>query len=75
MWSRMKTCKSVVSKVLLGEADAGIVYLTDVTGDAQNELSVMGIPTELNVIATYPIAVLKSSQNTALAQAFLDYVL
>ncbi len=69
------TVKSVVSKVMLGEADAGIVYLTDVTGDAQNELDVMEIPTELNVIATYPIAVLKSSQNTALAQAFLDYVL
>lgn len=67
--------KSVVSKVLLSEADAGVVYLTDVTGDANNELLVIEIPSNLNVIATYPIAVLKSSQNAALAQAFVDYVL
>ena len=69
------TVKSVVSKVMLGEADAGVVYLTDVTGDARNELEVIKIPTELNVIATYPIAVLKSSQNTALAQAFVEYIM
>ena len=69
------TVKSVVSKVMLGEADAGVVYLTDVTGDAQNELVVIEIPTEQNVIATYPIAVLKSSQNTVLSQAFVDFIL
>jgi molybdate transport system substrate-binding protein len=36
---------------------------------------VIEIPSNLNVIATYPIAVLKSSQNAALEQAFVDYVL
>ena len=76
MWSRMKTLvKSVVSKVLLGEADAGVVYLTDITDDARNELEVIAIPSDLNVIATYLIFMLKSSQNAALAQAFVDFVL
>jgi len=76
MWFRMKTLvKSVVSKVLLGEDGAGVVYLTDVTDDARNELLVIEIPSDLNVIATHPIAVLKSSQNAALAQAFVDFVL
>jgi molybdate transport system substrate-binding protein len=69
------TVKSVVSKVLLGEADAGVVYLTDVTGDSINELAMIEIPSDLNVIATYPIAALKSSKNLALAQAFVNYVL
>ncbi len=69
------TVKSVVSKVMLGEADAGVVYLTDVTGDARNELEVIKIPSDLNVIATYPIAVLKSSLNTTLAQAFVEYIM
>jgi len=69
------TVKSVVNKVLLGEADAGVVYFTDVTGDARAKVIMIEIPTDLNVIATYPIAALKSSQNAALAQAFVDYVL
>ncbi|PKN87595.1 MAG: molybdate ABC transporter substrate-binding protein [Chloroflexi bacterium HGW-Chloroflexi-8] len=67
--------KGVVSKVVLGEADAGIVYFTDVTGDALTELGMIEIPSDLNVIASYPIATLKSSQNVAFAQAFVDYVL
>jgi len=68
------TVKSVVSKVLLGEADAGIVYYTDLTGTAREELNMLEIPTDLNVIATYPIAVLKSSQNAVLAHSFIDFV-
>lgn len=65
--------KQVVSKVQLGEADAGIVYTSDAV--AAPELKSIEIPAELNVIAKYPIAPLVKSENADLAQAFIDYVL
>jgi molybdate transport system substrate-binding protein len=65
--------KQVVSKVQLGEADAGIVYTSDAV--AAPDLKTIEIPTELNVIAKYPIAPLANSANADLAQAFVDYVL
>jgi molybdate transport system substrate-binding protein len=65
--------KQVVAKVQLGEADAGIVYTSDVV--AAPELVSIEIPTEQNVIAVYPIAVLQASGEPTLAQAFIDYVL
>ncbi len=67
--------KQVVAKVQLGEADAGIVYTSDVTPQVADELIRLDIPDQYNVLATYPIAVLKSAPNAALAQAFMDYVL
>ena len=67
--------KQVLAKVVLGEADAGIVYTTDVTPDAAAKVGRLDIPDALNTIATYPIATIKSSPNAALAQKFVDYVL
>jgi molybdate transport system substrate-binding protein len=66
--------KAVVSKVALGEADAGIVYVTDVKGGG---VKVQGIeiPENQNVVATYPIAVLKAAHDGRAAQAFVDFVL
>ena len=66
--------KAVVSKVALGEADAGIVYVTDVKA-AGNRVQGIEIPSALNVVADYPVAVLKDSQNILLAKAFISYVL
>jgi molybdate transport system substrate-binding protein len=65
--------KQVVSKVQLGEADAGIAYVSDIA--ASSDLKIIEIPTELNVIAKYPIAPLAASENGEWAQAFVDYVL
>ena len=65
--------KQVVSKVQLGEADAGIVYTSDAV--AAPELKTVEIPSELNVIAKYPIAPLVKSANADLATSFVDYVL
>jgi molybdate transport system substrate-binding protein len=67
--------KSVLNKVALGEADAGIVYSSDVIGPNAEKVNRLEIPDELNVIATYPIAALNDSQNVELAQAFVEFVL
>jgi molybdate transport system substrate-binding protein len=66
--------KAVVSKVALGEADAGIVYVTDVRAGG-SRVQGIPIPDTLNVIADYPIAVLKDSTDVSLAKAFVGYVL
>jgi len=66
--------KSVVSKIELGEADAGIVYTTDVTA-AGSKVSGVPIPDADNVIATYPIVAVKATTNAAAANAFIAYVL
>ncbi len=63
--------KQVVAKVELGEADAGIVYVSDAV--AAPGLKTIQIPPELNVTAQYVIAPVKSAREPALAAAFLDY--
>jgi molybdate transport system substrate-binding protein len=66
--------KGVVTKVSLGEADAGIVYVTDVDA-AQGKLDGVAIRDDVNVIATYPIAALAASEHPDDARAFVDLVL
>jgi len=66
--------KSVVSKIVLGEADAGIVYVTDVRA-AGSKVTGVPIQDSVNVIATYPIVAVKGSKNSSLANAFIAYVL
>lgn len=66
--------KSVVSKIELGEADAGIVYTTDVKA-AGGKVTGVPIPDSVNVIAAYPIVAVKGAKNSALANAFIAYVL
>jgi molybdate transport system substrate-binding protein len=63
--------KSELEKVALGEADAGIVYVTDVTA-ASSKVSGVAIPDDQNVIATYPIAVVKAASHPSAARAFVD---
>jgi molybdate transport system substrate-binding protein len=67
--------KQVASKVQLGEADAGIVYATDVSPALRSVVRVIQIPPPLNVIAHYPIAVVKGTRHEAGARAFIAYVL
>lgn len=65
--------KSVLAKVSLGEADAGIVYVTDAV-TATSSLSTIDIPDTLNAIAIYPIVVVKGAPHAAVAQQFVDEV-
>lgn len=67
--------KQVVAKVQLGEADAGIVYTSDVTPAAAEKLRTIDIPDEFNVVAPYPIAPLKAAPQSALARDFTQFVL
>jgi molybdate transport system substrate-binding protein len=72
--SQEDNVKAVVTKVALGEADAGIVYVTDVTAGG-DKVEGVDIPQGLNVVATYPIATVKASKAQDKAQAFMDLVL
>jgi molybdenum ABC transporter molybdate-binding protein len=63
--------KSVLAKVALGEADAGIVY----TSDVNDQVGQIAIPEALNVSAAYPIATIQDGAHADLAGAFVDLVL
>jgi molybdate transport system substrate-binding protein len=66
--------KGVVTKVSLGEADAGIVYATDVIA-ANGAIEGVEIPEDVNVVGEYPIATVRASARAGDAQAFVDLVL
>jgi len=63
----------VLSKVALGEADAGIVYVSDVI--TSQKVQGVPIPDSQNVVADYPIAALKNAQHNSTADAFIAFVL
>jgi molybdate transport system substrate-binding protein len=62
---------AVVSKIALGEGDAGIVYVTDAKTSTQ--VTAITVPADANVPATYAGVVVKASKNAAAAQAFLGW--
>lgn len=66
--------KAVLTKVQLGEVDAGVVYVTDVRA-AADKVRGIEIPAEVNASTTYPIAALTRAPNPSLAAAFVEYVL
>jgi molybdate transport system substrate-binding protein len=72
--SNEEDVKGVVQKVALGEADAGIVYVTDVTPEVRSTLREIQIPNAFNVVATYPIAVVSGSGEASIAARFVDEV-
>ncbi len=67
--------KGVLTKVSLGEADAGIVYTSDAFGSAGQKVGQIPIPDSLNVVAEYPVAPITDSHQPALAQEFITFVL
>jgi molybdate transport system substrate-binding protein len=66
--------RAVLAKVALGEADAGIVYHSDIVA-AGSEVETIGIAESLNVAAVYPIATLAAGSSPDRGRAFVDLVL
>ncbi|MBN9391689.1 MAG: molybdate ABC transporter substrate-binding protein [Chloroflexi bacterium] len=73
--SQESNVKQVVAKVQLGEADAGVCYLTDISASVKNDISTLEIPDQFNTLASYPISALKGASNSAGAAAFVKYIL
>jgi molybdate transport system substrate-binding protein len=72
--SREMNVRQVLAKVSLGEAQAGIVYRTDVPSDRE-DVGAVSIPPEINVIAEYPIAIVNGTQQPEIASAWVAFVL
>jgi molybdate transport system substrate-binding protein len=71
--SQESAVTDVLGKVSSGEADAGIVYVTDVKGAGRSVDSVP-FPEAASAVNTYPIVALKDAHDAALAAAFVEYV-
>ncbi len=72
--SRESDVRASVNRVVVGDADATFCYASDVTPDIRDKVKVVKIPKNLNVIATYPIAVLKGSKHKELARKWVRLV-
>lgn len=64
---------AVVTKVGLGEADAGLVYVTDIAGNPR--VAGVDIPLEQNVVARYPVALLRDAAHPDAGRRFIDLLL
>ena len=67
--------RAVLSKVVLGEADAGIVYASDISPANVGDVGSLAIPEDLNILADYYLSPISDSQNSGLAQNFITFVL
>jgi len=66
--------RALLTKIELGELDAGMTYVTDVVS-TRGSVQGIDIPADVNVVAEYPIAVLAGSPNPDAAHAFVAFVL
>ncbi len=72
--SQENNVKAILSKIVLGEGDAGVVYTTD-AASAGDQVKTIDVPDRYNVIALYPIATVKGAVNPALAAKWIAFVL
>ncbi len=70
--SEEQNVRGILSKLQLGEADAGVVYASDLVGNS--ELQRMEIPAHLNVSAVYPIALTLDSRQPEQAATFVTFL-
>ena len=73
--SQETTVNRVVSKVALGEADAGFAFISDVSPQMVGRVTKILIPDKYNVIGDFPVGVLSQSKHKEEAQAFIDVIM
>lgn len=65
--------RGVVTKVIAGEADAGIAYATDIP-PGSDDAGRVDLPDDLDLVVRYPLAVVEGSGNRQVAEAYVDFV-
>ncbi|MCY4527329.1 MAG: molybdate ABC transporter substrate-binding protein [Anaerolineaceae bacterium] len=73
--SEENNVRQVMFRIAFGSADAGFVYRSDITPDLADRIAVIPLADEVNVRATYPVAVLADSANERMARAFVAFLL
>ncbi len=73
--SEESNVRQVVTRIALGEADAGIVYQSDAIGDVAEKLRMIEIEPAHNQLASYPIAPLSGAANMKLTLKFIGFIL
>ena len=72
--SEEQSVTDVLAKVTTGEADAGLVYVTDVIG-AGDDVEGIAFPESSSAVNIYPVSTVADTPNPELAQEFIDFVL
>ena len=73
--SEESNVRQVLFRIAYGSADAGFVYRSDITAELSDRVAVIPLANEINVHATYPVAVMANSDNEQLARAFIALLL
>ncbi|WP_374985949.1 molybdate ABC transporter substrate-binding protein [Streptomyces fradiae] len=71
--SEEPSVRAVLGKVRLGEADAGLVYVTDATG-ARGAVDTVAVPDAQNAVASYPAAALDTARDAGAARGFVEWL-
>jgi len=72
--SREADVRASVNRVVVGDADATFGYASDYTPDIRDRVQMVPIPPDLNITATYPVAVLEDAKEPDLAREWVDLV-
>ncbi|MFE1575720.1 molybdate ABC transporter substrate-binding protein [Streptomyces fradiae] len=71
--SEEPSVRAVLGKIRLGEADAGLVYVTDAAG-ARDAVDTVAVPDAQNAVASYPAAALDTARDAGAARAFVEWL-
>lgn len=73
--SEETTVNRIVSKVALGEADAGFAFISDVSPEMKGQVTRIAVPDEYNVLGKFPLGMLSQSNQPEEAGRFIDLVM
>ncbi|HPW72842.1 MAG: molybdate ABC transporter substrate-binding protein [Methanothrix sp.] len=73
--SEETTVNRIVSKIALGEADAGFAFISDVSPKMRGQVTRIAVPDEYNVLGLFPLGMLNQSRRPEEARRFIDLVM